>query len=43
MKASVMFMGPLLARLGKVTMPTPQWCKLGTRPLDALIENMIAL
>jgi len=40
MKASVMFAGPLLARYGKVTMPTPQWCKLGTRPLDAFIENM---
>lgn len=40
MKASVMFAWPLLARFGKVTMPTPQWCKLGTRPLDAFIENM---
>lgn len=35
-----MYAGPLLARFGKVTMPTPQWCKLGTRPLDAFIENM---
>ena len=43
MKASVMFIGPLLVRFGKATMPTPQWCKLGTRPLDALIENMISL
>lgn len=40
MKASVMFAGPLLARFGNVSMPTPQWCKLGTRPLDAFIENM---
>lgn len=22
-------------------MPTPQGCKLGTRPLDVLIENMM--
>lgn len=43
MKASVMFMWPLLVRFGKATMPTPQGCKLGTRPLDALIENMITL
>lgn len=43
MKASVMFMWPLLVRFWKATMPTPQWCKLGTRPLDALIENMITL
>lgn len=40
MKASVMYAGPLLARFGKVSMPTPQWCKLGTRPMDAFIENM---
>ncbi len=40
MKASVMFLGPLLIRFGKAMMPTPQWCKLGTRPLDAFISNM---
>lgn len=40
MKASVMFLGPLLVRFGKAMMPTPQWCKLGTRPLDAFISNM---
>ncbi len=40
MKASVMFSGPLLSRFGQVYMPTPQWCKLWTRPLDAFIENM---
>lgn len=40
MKASVMFLGPLLVRFGKAEMPTPQWCKLGTRPLDAFIGNM---
>lgn len=40
MKASVMFLGPLLVRFGKAMMPTPQWCKLWTRPLDAFIGNM---
>jgi UDP-N-acetylglucosamine 1-carboxyvinyltransferase len=40
MKASVMFLGPLLVRFGKAMMPTPQGCKLGTRPLDAFIGNM---
>ncbi len=43
MKASVMFAGPLLARLWKASMPTPQWCKLWTRPMDVFIENMIAM
>lgn len=41
MKSSVMFTGPLLARFGRVSMPVPQGCKLGTRPLDVLIENMV--
>ena len=40
MKASVMFLWPLLIKMGKAMMPTPQWCKLGTRPLDAFIGNM---
>lgn len=40
MKASVMYSWPLLARFGKVSMPLPQWCKLGTRPMDAFIQNM---
>jgi UDP-N-acetylglucosamine 1-carboxyvinyltransferase len=40
MKASVMFLGPLLVKFGKAQMPTPQGCKLGTRPLDAFVGNM---
>jgi len=39
-KASVMFMAPLLLRLGKAHMPVPGGCKLGKRPLDAFMENM---
>lgn len=42
-KASVMFMGPLLIRFGKAYMPIPGGCKLGTRPLDAFLENMVQL
>lgn len=42
-KASVMFMGPLLLRFGKAYMPIPGGCKLGTRPLDAFLENMVQL
>lgn len=40
MKTSVMMVPVLLYRFGKVEMPTPQWCKLGTRPLDVVVENM---
>jgi UDP-N-acetylglucosamine 1-carboxyvinyltransferase len=43
MKASVMFLGPLLIRFGKAQMPTPQGCKLGTRPMDAMIDNMVRM
>ncbi|MCS6982849.1 MAG: UDP-N-acetylglucosamine 1-carboxyvinyltransferase [Candidatus Absconditabacterales bacterium] len=43
MKASVMLLAPLLIRFGRAEMPTPQGCKLGTRPLDVLIEGMIQM
>lgn len=39
-KSSVMFMAPLLLRFGKANMPIPGGCNLGTRPLDAFMENM---
>lgn len=42
-KASVMFMAPLLHRFHKASMPIPGGCKLGTRPLDAFIDNMVQL
>lgn len=42
-KASVMFMGPLLIRFKKAYMPMPGGCKLGTRPLDAFIDNMVQM
>jgi UDP-N-acetylglucosamine 1-carboxyvinyltransferase len=42
-KASVMFMAPLLIRFGKAYMPIPGGCKLGTRPLDAFMENMVEM
>jgi UDP-N-acetylglucosamine 1-carboxyvinyltransferase len=42
-KASVMFMAPLLHRFGKAEMPIPGGCKLGSRPLDAFIDNIVQL
>jgi len=42
-KASVMFMAPLLLRFKKAYMPIPGGCKLGTRPLDAFIDNMVQM
>ena len=34
MRASVLVMGPLLARFNKVTVPLPGGCSLGPRPID---------
>jgi len=33
-RSSVLFMGPLLARFGKVDLPEPGGCIIGNRPLD---------
>lgn len=41
--SSVMFMGPLLLKFGKAFMPVPGGCKLGTRPLDVFMENMVEM
>jgi len=38
--AGSMFMAPLLTRFKSAFMPIPGGCKLGTRPLDAFIQNM---
>jgi UDP-N-acetylglucosamine 1-carboxyvinyltransferase len=42
-KSSVMFMAPLLLRFKKAYLPIPGGCKLGTRPLDAFIDNMVQM
>src|SRR5205085_6606932 len=34
---------PLLARLGKVTMPAPGGCKIGARPVDLHLKGLAAL
>jgi len=38
MRASVLVMGPLLARLGKVDVSLPGGCAIGARPIDIHIE-----
>lgn len=35
MRASILFMGPLLARFKEVTLPEPGGCIIGNRPIDA--------
>ncbi len=39
MRASVVLTGPLLARFGNVTLPSPGGCVIGARPIDQFIEG----
>ncbi len=43
MRASVLVMGPLLARFHKADIPLPGGCKLGPRPIDIHIEGLSRL
>jgi len=40
MRSSVLFLGPLLARLGQATMCCPGGCALGPRPIDLHIRGL---
>ena len=43
LRASFLFMGPLLAREGCITMPLPGGCRIGRRPIDIHIKGFKAL
>ena len=43
LRASFLFMGPLLAREGSVTMPLPGGCRIGRRPIDLHLSGFRAL
>lgn len=43
MRASIQVMGPLLGRLGRVTVSRPGGCAIGTRPIDFHIKGLRAL
>lgn len=38
LRGSVLFLGPLLARFGKVRMPRPGGCLIGARPIDTHVD-----
>lgn len=42
-RASVMLVGPLLARHGEVVFPHPGGCQIGQRPIDIFLEGFRAL
>lgn len=43
MRASVLFLGPLLARFGRAVLTMPGGCPLGRRPIDLHLEAMTRL
>lgn len=43
MRASVLVMGPLLARMGRVKISMPGGCAIGTRPIDLHLKGLEAL
>ncbi len=40
MRSSILLLGPLLARLGSVTLPYPGGCIIGNRPIDDHLEGL---
>ena len=43
MRASVLALGPLLARFGEATVSLPGGCAIGSRPVDQHIKGMMAM
>ena len=43
MRASILVLGPLIARFGKATVSLPGGCSIGARPVDQHIKGMKAL
>ncbi len=40
MRSSILFIGPLLARIGEVIIPEPGGCIIGNRPIDTHLEAL---
>ena len=43
MRASILVMGPLLARKGRARIPHPGGCAIGSRPIDLHLKGLEAL
>jgi len=42
-RTSFFLLGPLLARLGRISLPAPGGCKIGARPVDYHLKGLAAL
>lgn len=43
LRASIVFAGPILARMGRVTFPHPGGCVIGKRPIDIFLDGWRAM
>ena len=43
MRASILVLGPLLARFGQANVSLPGWCAIGSRPVNLHIEGLRAM
>ena len=43
MRASIILAGPMLARFGKVALPQPGGCLIGSRPIDTHLDAFTQL
>lgn len=43
LRASFLVLGPILARLGRVRVPLPGGCQIGTRPIDLHLKGFVAM
>jgi len=43
LRSSILFLGPLLARFKKISLPQPGGCLIGVRPIDAHLEAAVDL
>jgi len=43
LRTSILFLGPLLARFGRVEMPSPGGCVIGARPLDTHFDAFLQM
>ena len=42
-RASILLLGPMLAKIGKVSIPLPGGCAIGSRPIDLHLKGLIKL
>ncbi|MBE5812351.1 MAG: UDP-N-acetylglucosamine 1-carboxyvinyltransferase [Clostridiales bacterium] len=42
-RASILLLGPMLAKIGKVSIPLPGGCAIGNRPIDLHLKGLVKL